>query len=261
MLSYQKIFRQAWAATKTYRFLYVYGLILFLSLALIFFLTNGDENSLANQGGSWPETLLLLGMLFVGFRAKAGLIVASREILLKRQTGFVSSLRSGRKFAVRIAGVLVLLAAVLVVIGIILSQPELTETTQLFLSLIYAAIGLNLFAATELACLFAVFYDLKLKDSLTSALNLIAKYWATLMILSLVLFVIQAVLPVLAAVVFIQIYGNIIMAAVAVFFLLSAPVALVFTQVCWALAFQELVRGIKLEEDKPIETILPEIAS
>src|SRR3989344_384560 len=194
----------------------------------------------------WPYGLLLLSVVVYRW-AKPGLIKAIKALTDKQGTDFAKSFKAGNFFAVRIA-LFAFFAAV-------------------FLWLVYlwsalAFVPAFLFVASllELSHLFIVLHDLKAADSLSSALGLWAKYWPVLIMLSISLFFLSALFPAAAMIVFFRFYGNIGMAVVALFFLVLASLPLIFTQACWVLAFQELVKPVKLEQDERA-AVLPEVAS
>lgn len=229
---YNKILRQAYSITKQNKFLWGFGLF------LVFF----------------PV------IWFFAFWFKAGLITSIREVVNKRETNLAKSLSLGSNFFGRIGFLGLLLAVFLGAVNWLLLKPQPSQGANLFAILVYAIIGLTVIAVVELAAVFVVFHDLKTKDSLNSALDLVSKHWLTLIVLSLILLAVSSVFPSVAAVVFFRFYGNINMALAAVFFLLCSAGPLVFSQVCWVLGFQELVKPVKLEEDEqPIA--VPEVAS
>lgn len=229
MFPFGKIFKQASALTKTNRFLWVYGLFLVL----------------------FPITWVY------AFWAKSGMVVAIKEIIDKKNTNFVSSLKTGNKFfgSVFITGLL--FAIVLGAMTRFTFQPDYMN---FFTALVYLIVALGLIVVTEISILFIILNNLKLKDAFKAGTNLLVKYWLTLSLLALVLIVINCVFPSLALIVFLKFYGNILLAFVALFFLLLGSIPMVFTQICWIKAFQELVKPIKLEEGTEA-AILPEIVS
>ncbi|MBI3952618.1 MAG: hypothetical protein HY336_01520 [Candidatus Doudnabacteria bacterium] len=193
----------------------------------------------------WPYGLLLFSVVVYPW-AKPGLVAAIAALIDKRETDFAKSFKAGSFFVGRIT-LLAFFAAIFLWLVYIWSVVAFVPVFVFVSSLL------------ELSLLFVVLHDMKAPDSFSSALTLWAKHWPILIILSIILFLISALFPAIAAVVFFQFYGSIGMAFVALFFLLLASLPLVFTQICWVLAFQELVKPLKLEEEQA--AILPEVAS
>ncbi|MBI2355922.1 MAG: hypothetical protein HYV13_01790 [Candidatus Doudnabacteria bacterium] len=258
MIPYKKILKQAWLLTKSHKFLWAYGLLLVLSAAVVLFLKSSANLFVQKPASALLILAVLVAVLFLGFRSKVGLVTAFSELLAKRETNLRKSFRTGRKYYERIAIEFLLFAVFLTLISWLLFEPASAAASRMFSTLVYAIVGLSLIAVVELAALFTVFNDLRARQSLSAAWDLVSKYWFSLTFLSLVLLIINSILPTIASIVFFRFYGNIGMALAAAFFLLCSALPLVFTQACWILTFQELVKPVKLEGEQ--EAALPEAA-
>lgn len=242
---YFKIFKQAYVLVRTHKFLWTYGLFLVVFFLSSFFL-RADL-----FGRSLTPKYLLFAVWFLTLwlfsKSKAGLISAIKAILDGQSTDFGKSFKAANLFYGRIMELIVLASVIVAVISLVLN---LSAVSWL---LIYLAVFLAINIITELASIFIVVFDLKLAEAAGSSIGLMFKHGPHLVLLSISLMLIASIffLP-FAFIFFPKILG--------LFLLPIEAVVLVFAQAVWVLAFQELIRPVKLEEDETMAAVLPEVA-
>lgn len=307
MLEYSQIFKQALTLIRNNKFLWVFGL--FLSLGGIFnffsFSRNGSGEYYQKQSlkinlwfSNHPNQTLLIAaviillfllLVYVYFRAKAGIIIAIKAILDKQATGFSQAFRAAQFFYLRILRVFILLALLLVLAFLVLAAPviylfvshyELRALMLLVLALIiFIPLSVVVYFISSLAPLFIVMNDLTATEAIKAGFDLFKKFWSQLIVFSLFLMVLNVaaffvmfLLVILSSLVvfFFHLLYHIpaglnhvltglgILAGSVIFLIIQAGLA-VFQQAAWLLVFDELVKAQKLEEPAP-ETA-PEIVS
>lgn len=234
---YKKIFKQAGSLIGT-KFLWLYGLFLSLFVLSSFYL-----NSQMPRYFIFVVWFLLLAL---SSRSKAGLIWAIKAILDKQSTDFQKSFKVSSVFYVRIMELVALFAAFTALLSF--SSVRVSGLA----AAIYLVIFLTAETILELASMFVILHDMKLMQSLQAAMDLTFKRWPNLMVLAFILMLGLSIsfMPM----------GLIYMFGfwVEVLALPLQAVALVFVQAVWVLAFQELVKPVKLEKEEPL--VLPEAA-
>lgn len=304
-LPYRKIFKQAYEISRNNRFLWIFGLFLLLGslFNFNFFFRNEDLNLKPGVIDlSWFQTHAFfgnLGLLFIlavvlelillYFKAKAGCIIAVKAIVDKQQTSFVKSFHIARLFHWRLFGVfflteLALLGAIIVIGGPILYL----FSVKLFIrALVLLSIGLIILFPTFvlavlvnfLAPMFIVLHDFKIGEAIRHSVEIIGQFWSSLLVFGFLLFwltifalFISIVAGALAASPFVLLaylaYHKVGIAAGigltiisvalgSIVFLAMQAAAATFAQTAWVLAFLELVKPQKLEEEESLP--VPEI--
>jgi hypothetical protein len=234
--------------------------------------------------------LLFIGLLVLYFRAKAGVIIAIKALLDKQDTSFRKAFSVSKLFYLRLFGASFLVWLVQVLSILIAITPFAYLIYQGFywrasvLGILSLGFLLPVIIVAQLTNLLApmsiVFHDLKIKESIKFSFNLISKHWPQLILLSLFL------LGVAFAALFTALLAAAILAspfvllafmayhrmetATLILTVLASIIGLVgyiavqsatavFIQAVWVLAFRELVKPEKLEEEKV--AIVPETAS
>jgi len=275
MLPYSKIFKQAFALVKTRKFLWGLGLFLVWDA-----LSNTAGYHIAEKNIKWQDSyvtdqpysitlgalVLVIILLILYFRAKAGTIIAVNKILEKKEINFGKSLKEGGIFYNRLMGVWFITTSVLLICVVFLTIPVsylvsinyLTRATILgiFAFLIFVPISLTISLINCLAPIFIVQNNLKIGSSIKLSFDLIKKQWMTLLIFSVMLGLINMISVVILYRLVYDLVG--FWPFIGLFLLVQSFVA-AFSQAAWVLAFNELVKPIKVEETEPQP--VPEIAS
>src|SRR3989344_5029450 len=110
MVDYQKILRRAWMLTKTNKFLWLFGLFLFLgNLVNIGYVPPDQQQRMANLN-PWIGLGILVIIIFLFLlycRSKAGSILAIRAVLEKKETSFSLAFAQSARFYWREFGALI----------------------------------------------------------------------------------------------------------------------------------------------------------
>ncbi len=305
-LEYKKILKQAYQLTKTHKFLWLFGLFLFwgnaFNLSFSLHNNNSDPNSqkYADQATQWLQAhtaaanWIGLGVLFLFFVLvilyfwfRAGLLVAAKAVIEKKETSFRQAFKAGGMFYRRILWTSILVSLGLFALGFILATPTLYLLSAGLTGrgIILVIIGLVIFLPVLIAALFTsilapifiVYYDQRIDEALKNSLDLVTKYWPQLMLFGLFLAVIFMVTMIVLSV----ILGVFVLFAVMAYHKVSSPAGLIFAaipiligalgsiivlaaftvfqQLSWVLVFEELIRPVKVEEEKTVP--LPEVAN
>lgn len=306
-LPYAKIFKQAYELAKNNRFLWLFGLFLVwgvvISNALSFDFTNPKyapqrqmiwewviQNIWQNKSVLVFVVLVIVTLVILFFKAKAGLIIAVKAILDKQQTSFVKAFKTAAFFYPRVLGLNLLTGAIMLFVGLVLGAPIYYLSSQgldfragllTFLAiLIFVPVSIILGFINSLGSVSIVIHDLKIGEAFNQGLGLSLKFWPTLFVFMVYLVLISAVIfiasvgaAVLIALPFVilanLIYDN---GGLAVSFLVGGTGGLLglivfltlqsavisFHQTAWILALQELVKPIKTKEEAVVA--VPETA-
>lgn len=289
MISYKKILKQAWAITKTNRFLWWYGLLLFFGMGLNFSYSLSREETVPKPDAvkipaleqflsePWALVLLLaLGCLWlvVYFRAKAGMIIAVKLITEKQPASFLLTFKLARNFLTRLLGVSLFLQVLLGSLSLIIMTPVfyLFSTGATGRGLILAALGALIFIPTAflvsfanvITPLFLVIFDMPIFQGMRAAVSVITATWRKLLWFTVLLAVIGVLASILAAIAsspFVilailsyhrggQIFGSLLCGVGALAVFLSFQAVIsAFQQTAWTLFFMELVRPEKIEDE------------
>src|SRR3989344_1614459 len=293
MFSYIKILKQAFGIVKTHKFLWIFGLFLVWGyLPNLTYLNRTKPQLTASQ-----SMLLLIGvviilvlLVMIYFRARAGLIAATKSIIDKQPLTFEKSWKLGRNTYLRMFQVSLLVQICLSIIFLLLAFPVVYlaagdfTARALILGLIALIIFLPIwFMATMVNIAAEVFigiFNLSLSAAIASALDLTLKFWRQLFgiafsmfgitLIGTLLSVVPAGLISLLFVIFARLaYHNgsalpynlntvtLIVSSI-VFFFVQAVIS-VYHQVAWVLTILELSKPQKVEEDKDLAQ-MPEIA-
>ena len=228
---------------------------------------------------------LFLMLLIWFFRGKAALIGGTKDILDKKPIGFRKSISESKKFYTRLFGIWFSTVFLLTIATVILATPVVY-----LISINYAsraiALGALAFAIflplsvlvnllSNLSPMYVVFYNMPIGRAISSAFNMCRKLWPTLVVFSVIL----GLLTMLATSALLLIWGlgveilsqlfyntggfvhtigyglSGVFAIIA--FLIFAGFITAYQQIAWVLAFNELVKPIKLEEGEVVP--VPEI--
>jgi hypothetical protein len=258
------------------------------ALGLVLILCN-----LASFGYTYNNSVavILLDLAFwvLYFWIRAGSIVAIKAVVDQQETSLEKSLTAGRLFFGRLLGASALLGIVTSLAWLIVSTPILYMLGH---HLVWQAVVLIVFGSVLLipasiivllmsliAPMFVVLYDFKIGEAISSSFDLVAKYWKQLVVfglilvalnlgillltviltaLSLVPFVLLAILTyhkISVAIPLVLMVGGIVTGLI-VFLAIQSAMA-IFTQTTWVLAFLEIIKPQKLEEEQPVA--MPEI--
>lgn len=270
MVSYPKIFRQAWAITKTYKFLWLFGLFLVWTDVLNF-QTGGKQLDLPKDLSPVLAVgifILLIILIVLYFRCRAAIISAVKAVLDKKETTFSKAFRSSRDFYQRLFLISFLIGLAMMTVVLVVAVPvsyffslKMTVRAIVLLVLGSGAVIPVLVAGVLvdfLASLFVVLFDLKIKDAVNSSFDLISKHWPQFLVFGFFLFCLT--IPALFFGAFVvslasSLLGIWGLSAGIVFFLFAQSILAVFTQASWVLFFLQLVKPTKLDEE---EAALPE---
>lgn len=217
---------------------------------------------------------LAVGIIFLVlyFRFKASLIIAIKAIIEKQETSFGKAYKASQLFYGRILAVYLFMTTVLMLLLVLISSPiiHFAQQKHTIQASVLGGIGTIVFLPAALAIgfimvlapMFVVIYDLKVKESVQKSLDLISMHWANLVGLGLLLFVVQlVVVPFGFLAQFLYYKGGLwpilLFVVTSVVLLVLLSVISVLQQVAWVLAFQELIKPQKFEEEKT--AIAPEV--
>ncbi|MEO8065908.1 MAG: hypothetical protein ABI643_03610 [Candidatus Doudnabacteria bacterium] len=262
VLPYRKIFQQAYEISRNNRFLWIFGLFLVLPNLLNF----SGWSSVTET--DWISLVTLIFFILVYFRARAGMIFALKRILEKQNSSFKQAVSASRLFYARLLLITVLITLVWIILGIVLALPVVYMANRhhigqawilgIFAGAIWIAMFVPTYLAQALAPLFVVMYNFKIRESLDLAFSLVRKFLGSLAVLGLILFLLQ-ILPIVFFS-FLAYYTDSLTMRIlgaAVIFLIEIVLE-VFQQSVWVLAFLELVKPQKFEEEERVAPI-PEV--
>ncbi|MEJ0021732.1 MAG: hypothetical protein WDN47_04115 [Candidatus Doudnabacteria bacterium] len=301
ILPYRKIFKQAYEIVWNNKFLWIFGLFLlfgnFFNFNYVFQsqgTNSGDLSWFQNHAFLGNLTLLIvlgviLELILLLFKARAGNIIAVKAIIDRQETSFVKSFNYGGLFHLRLLGVFLLMQIALFLALVVIGGPIFYLFSLKFFirALILSAIGLIIFIPISviaalisfLAPMFVVLHDFKIGEAIQRSFELVSQFWFTLLVFSFMLFCL-AVLAFLASLIAAAItalpfvllaylaYHKVgfgagvaltivsVTAGSIVFLIIQALVA-TFAQTAWVLAFLELIKPQKLEEEESLP--VPEI--
>jgi len=289
MISYKKILKQAWAITKTNKFLWWYGLLLFFGMSVNFWYSfpadQAPDNFQAPKVAAiegflnqpWSVVVLLaLACLWlvIYFRAKAGMILAIKMIAEKQPVSFLTTFALARSFITRLLGVSLFLQLLLGTLSLLIMIPVfyLFSTGATGRGIILGLLGALVFVpsaflvsfANVLTPMFLVVFNLPVFQGVRAAVSVISEAWRQLLWFSVILAVVgilASILAVIASLPFVilavlsyhrggQIFGPILLGAGGLAIFLSFQAVIsAFQQTAWVLFFMELVRPEKVEEE------------
>ncbi len=290
---YGAIFRQAFGILKTNRFLWILGLLLVWGyLPQLIFLNRlsmewTQEDSLLMWG---LGLLVLMIIVVIYFRARAALILAIKGILDKQPADLEKSWKIGRNFYGRMIQVTIILQTPVLALSVLMALPvsflwmHQMISQAWVLSIVGTAILIPLWLVAMMANatsdIFIGVNNMVLDGALRASLDFIIRRWRTLLVFSLMLFglsilaLLLTVVPAgLISLIFVFLgrlaYHNgsaglldlriiSVLTSFLTFFLVYA-LMVVFHQVAWILAVNELTKLPKVEEEQLVE--LPEVAS
>ncbi len=294
MFLYSKILKQAYWIVKKHKFLWIFGLFLVWGyLPNLTYLHKTEPRSMA-VGEAWlaaASLVVFVILILIYFRARAGLIIATKGVLDKQDMNFTKAWDLGRKSYLKMFQVSLLVQISLTIVFLLLAIPVIylgmtgLETRAIILGSSALLIFLPIwFVATMVniaAEVFIALYNFRLSGAIAAALDLVLKRWwqlfgmaffmFSLAFLGMILSVVPAGLVSLAVVFFGQLsyhngstlpYGlNIsnLIVSIIVFFFVQAFIS-VYHQVAWVLTILELTKPPKVEEEKELAE-LPEVAS
>lgn len=310
-LDYKKIFKRARLIVRKHKFLWVLGLFLVLGQVfnvLNFVPTSNQPSPLDPKRQSaitaWVDShlfwaglivigflLLLIALVILYFRSKAAIITAAGQIVDQKAVSFKSSFKAGKPFLGRLFLTTVLLTLLIFLLTFVLASPIIylfsinlasrAVLLGILALIIFIPVSLVIYFLGILAPMFIVLSDLKIRSALKSSLDLVTKFFWTLLVFSLLLsivtfavvlisllvativaipFVVLAVkLYDLKGIAGLGLVGGGVLLALVIFLILQGAVS-AFFQTSWVLAFLELVRPVKTEEEKAAGPI-PEAVS
>src|SRR5258708_6095512 len=259
MLSYRKIFQQAYRITKSQKFLWIFGL--FLTVTDSFF---SFDNSTRTY---WPVFLITIVSLFLYLRAKAGLIIAIKAILDKQETNFTKAFKVSRLFFYQLFGTFIITGLSFIVLAGLIGGPIIFMFLNHYIYrgwflaslgiLIFIPLAILLGLINVLAPLFVVIYDLKIKEALNRAFELASKFWPQLIGFGFILLLLNLPALFFSGIMVGWRGGWAVTMLISVILLAWQSAVVVFTQTVWVLVFLDLVKGQKTEELEP--GVLPEV--
>jgi hypothetical protein len=234
---------------------------------------------------------LIFQLLLLYFRSKAATISTVKAILDKQEVTFKRSFRVGGLFHWRLFGVTLILQLGLFILVLVLSIPVMhLVSIKLFTrAIILGAFGLMIFIPVSvlvslsdlMAPMFVVLHDFKINESISRSFELVKEFWRTLVVLGIYLIVISLGVTVLGALAaglasspFVLlsylayhrggfgpgwIYVSAAICTGGIVFLTVQAALASFNQTAWVLAFLELIKPQKIEEENPEP--VPEIVS
>ncbi len=307
-----KIFKQSLQLVKGYKFFWLLGLFLiWLTLLRSAFLISdigarmgldnfADSESMnvpapSTSSNAWIGIIFLvfavLALIYY-FRSKGALVVAVDELRTKKEIDkkLVYGLSEPHtvklmKVGAGLSAVMLLIAAMLISPVVYLSSNGYTDRATylgLIAALIYLPIFCLLYYASIFTPMFIVLQGMTINGGLKASLDLIRRFWPTLLAFSVGLLLIEVILLVLTLIlmgvsalpfvlllnVFYDTEGRMlattlqVMAIIVGFMVFFASAALLtaFQRVAWTVAFFEIIKPVKVEETAEIET-LPEVIS
>jgi hypothetical protein len=277
MVSYQKIFKQAYEITKNNKFLWIFGL--FLSLVLTASWAGEpkmDPNPIAIPNYIVAVVLILfLAFIIIYFRCRASLILAIKAVLEKEHTSLTKSFRGSRNYWMRFLVISVVVDLFTLLFGGIIGLPVYYMFQQGFTYraisllivglLIFIPLAVTFLLINVLAPMFVTLYNFKVRESVKASLDLITKHWFTLVTLGFWTFLPQLAIGLIASTIVFSTqlkYHTIELAGLilsGIILLIFSSLIVVFQQAVWVVAFIELVKPLKPEE--PEQVIVPEIAT
>jgi hypothetical protein len=273
MFPYSRIFKQALDLTRTYKFLWIFGL--FLTLGSTLFLREEGEVQSVPQTYLWLIIMAVLIFLVLYFRSKAGMIIGIKAVLDKQETSLSKSFQASRLFYIRIILISLVVELGVALFGLLIGVPiaSMFEQGNPYPAIMFLVVGLAIFipiAVTAalinvLSPMFVVIFDLTPKEAVKRSLDLISKYWFPLSSLALLLSLPHlAIMLISVPIVFLadlpyHMVGLVSAILGLLVLWLAHAIIAVFTQTIWVLVFLEYVKPQKFEETEP--AIAPEIVS
>lgn len=251
--------------------MWLFGLFLFLGNGISVGSSFVKVDLSGNQ--SIIAVIILFFLAMVYFRAQAGIISCIKAVLDKQITSFTQGLAAGRLFQWRLLGVAMIMNAGLFALTMIIISPifYLYHSHLLWRAGILSGLGLAILIPTSIivalisvmAPMFIVFYDLKIGEAIRQSFELVREFWLRLLVFSLLLFGIN--LLVSAGSIFVLLlylaYHKVgLIVAGSLILLMVQPVLTCFAQTAWVLAFQELIKPQKFEEEKVVATAVEPIS-
>lgn len=289
MIFYRKILKQAWAITKTNRFLWWYGLLLFSGLSLNVIYTTYRPNSPVNAEQlrvellsdlvrqPWGLALLVvLGSLWLAlyFRAKAGMLLSIKMIIDRQPAAFRSTFALARNFVNRLLGIWIAMQLVAICLGAIITTPvfylfyigQAEKATLLGLLglIVFIPIAFVVSFINTLGPLFSVLFNMPAVQGIRAAIAAINNIWRKLLLFTVILAVIGVIATILALIA----AGPFVILSVLsyhtggqgwvvipsslvaiIIFIGCQAVIYTFHQTSWTLFFLELISPEKTEEE------------
>lgn len=294
MFLYSKILKQAYWIVKKHKFLWIFGLFLVWGyLPNLTYLHKTGPRTIAG-GEAWlaaASVVVFVVLILIYFRARAGLIIATKGVLDKQDMNFFKAWNLGKKSYLKMFQVSLLVQIGLTIVFLVLTIPVIylatagLEPRAVILGLAALLIFLPIwFVATMVniaAQVFIGLYNFRLSGAIAAALDLVLKRWRqmfgvaffmfSLAFLGMILSIVPAGLISLGVVFFGQLsyhngstlpYGlNItnLIVSIIVFFFVQAFIC-VYHQVAWVLTILDLTKPPKVEEEKELAE-MPEVAS
>lgn len=289
MILYRKILKQAWIITKTNRFLWWYGLLLFFGMSLNVWYGVYRPNSpvdaeqlritmvdnLLKQPWGIAFVVIVSGIwLMVYFRAKAGILLSIKMIIERQPTSFLLTFRLARNFMARLLGIWAVLQGIMILVGAVITTPIFylfyigqvgkAGTLTLIGLLVFLPIAFVASFVNTLGPLFLVLFNMPIVQGIKSAISAISEAWRKLLVFSIILSIISIVASILAlaaaapfvifAVLSYHSGGHIWVSVPAtlialLIFLAGQAVISTFHQTSWTLFFLELIGSEKIEEE------------
>jgi hypothetical protein len=219
-----------------------------------------------SDSAAWAIVLAAILLIVLYFRAKAGLMIAIKAILDKQETSFGRAFRFAGLFFNRILIISILAELGLALLAVVLGGPVAVLFKQHFLNravvllvlalLIFIPAAVTAILVNILAPMFVVIFDLKIQEAVSSAFELIKKYRFQLILFGLLLFSLELA-PLFLMSIVVKLHRGLTTSlfCAAAFLIIESAVA-VFAQTAWVLAFLELVKPQKVEEER---VPLPEV--
>lgn len=267
--------------TKKNKFLWAYGLLLFLGQAFNVSYSvssqtqerwRGQFNNLFDHEWLvWGLIALSALWLLIYFRARAGIILAVKSLLDREPVQPLAPFYLGRFFVGRMLGLTIILQLGSLILGLLVSTPVIYLFSKgldnramilgllallIILPFIFLIVYLNI-----LGSLFVVFYNLPLRASLAAAGSLIGSVWRKLLAIGLMVLGLRILVLAVAAavsapfVIFVKMPYYLPVVLAAIIFLAVGAVFTSFEQAVWVRMFTELVKPQKTEEREESEVV------
>ncbi len=299
MIQFGKIFKQAFQILKAHKFLWVLGLFLVWGeIFNLFSYSTNNPNQEVNQLNQATQVhaggvvtalalvfVLIVVMMWFYFRARTAVIIGTKAVLDKKDTGFKKSFRAGKHFYVRIFGIWFVTVFLTVLALVILASPVVYLSTQglggraallgIIAVLIFVPLAFLAGFINNLAPMFVVQHDLQIGKAVNASFDMVKKYWAGLLSFSILLGLLNGIILgflsfcfVLGFEFFTHLFyntGGFQITISSILFAFACLIALLFfgsgvasyQQISWVLLFNDLVKPQKLEEEEIVP--VPEV--
>ncbi|HEX5430015.1 MAG TPA: hypothetical protein VFX17_02995 [Patescibacteria group bacterium] len=285
MIDYAKIFKQALHLLAGNKFFWGLGLFLAWGSVVNQLSYQLDWNDSASHLSAPQDNFIWLALagivvivilVMMFFRCRTAIILATKARMENKPTGFGQSFRQARVFYDRVFGVAFYTMLILLAAGIILFGPVLYlhsvnlsgRAAILGILALVIVVPLAIIASliNNLAPMFIVFYNMKIREAVSITFDMIKKSWPVLLVFSIWL----AIIATAAEYILVLIWDSWVVFSRPLFYnaggfhlsIVSAAlgaimiIALIiltgaiaaYQQICWTLLFSEMVRPEKIEE-------------